>query len=112
MLPQDPKAAAATLDQIRKELKDARVALEAGLKAEKAEKEAKADPIVEKTKVEESKTEGQKAAAEESEAGEKKTAPITATRIAAYRAANRITELRKSLDDWYKHFDGYDSTVT
>ena len=35
-----------------------------------------------------------------------------AARIAAYRAANRLTELRKSLDDWYKHFDGYDPLFT
>ena len=29
--------------------------------------------------------------------------PITTTRIIAYRAANRLTDLRKSLDDWFKH---------
>ena len=34
--------------------------------------------------------------------------PITTTRIIAYRAANRLTDLRKSLDDWFKHYDGYD----
>jgi uncharacterized protein (DUF885 family) len=85
MEPQNPQAAAATLDQMRKELQQARAGLEAGLKPEKAEPAA---------------------------AGEKKTAPITATRIAAYRAANRLTELRQSLDDWYRHFDGYDPLFT
>src|ERR1035437_9411823 len=87
MQPVDPKAAAATLDQMRKELEKARAGLEAGLKAEKA---GPAKPEAAK------------------ETTELKVAPITTTRIVAYRAANRLAELRKSLDDWFNHFDGYD----
>jgi len=29
-------------------------------------------------------------------------------RIVAYRAANRIGELGRTLEDWFKHYDGYD----
>ncbi len=91
MQPVEPKAAAASLDRMCKELEQARAGLEAGLKTEKekgggAKTEPGKDPAPAETKA----------------------APIMATRIAAYRAANRLAELRKSLDDWFKHFDGYD----
>ncbi len=60
------------------------------------------------------KGEARKPGAEQakSDAVEKKVEPIAPTRIAAYRAANRLAELRKSLDDWYKHYDGYDPLFT
>ncbi len=103
MIPQDPQAAAAMLDQVRKELKQAREGLEAGLKPEKKTEEAKVDQKIDKGEARNPGTDQAK-----SDTTEKKAEPITATKIAAYRAANRITELRKSLDDWYKHFDGYD----
>ena len=92
--PVDPKAAAATLDQMRRDLEKAKAGLEAGLKTEKE----KADPA----------KAGEAAKKAAKETVEAKVAPITTTRIAAYRAANRLAELRKSLDDWFKHFDGYD----
>ncbi len=91
MQPVDPKTAAATLEQMRKELEKARAGLEAGLKAEKPDA---------------TKPEAAKAAAQAP--AEAKPAPFTVSRIAAYRAANRLTELRKSLDDWSKFYSGYD----
>ncbi|MGA2018732.1 MAG: DUF885 family protein, partial [Opitutaceae bacterium] len=39
---------------------------------------------------------------------EKDVAPLTATPVTAYRAVAAIGELRESLDDWYKSYDGYD----
>jgi uncharacterized protein (DUF885 family) len=35
-------------------------------------------------------------------------APLTTTRIVAYRSVSAISDLRESLDDWYKFYDGYD----
>jgi uncharacterized protein (DUF885 family) len=102
--PVDPKAAAATLDQMRKEMEQARAGLEAGLKAGKPVGAADG----EKSKGDQGgdKPEATKAGGEAK--ADSKVAPVTVSRIAAYRAANRLTELRKSLDDWYKHYDGYD----
>jgi hypothetical protein len=39
-------------------------------------------------------------------------APLTVTRIVAYRSVEQIGELRDSLDDWYKFYDGYDPLFT
>jgi hypothetical protein len=36
--------------------------------------------------------------------------PLTATPITAYRSVAAIGELRESLGDWYKFYDGYDPT--
>jgi len=85
MEPVNPAAAAATLDQMRKELAAARAGLEMGLKTDQTGVKGEARKL-----------------------GTEVAAPIVTTRIVAYRAANRLTELRKSLDDWFKHFDGYD----
>lgn len=112
MQPVDPKAAAATLDQMRKELEKARAGLEAGLKAQKVEKTKDEGSITAESMGK--KTQGGTVEAGMSkdepakETTELKVAPITTTRIVAYRAANRLAELRKSLDDWFNHFDGYD----
>jgi uncharacterized protein (DUF885 family) len=38
----------------------------------------------------------------------KAVAPLTTTKIVAYRAVSAIGELRESLDDWYKFYNGYD----
>jgi len=35
-------------------------------------------------------------------------APIKVSRVVAYRAVEAIAELRESLEDWYKFYDGYD----
>jgi uncharacterized protein (DUF885 family) len=90
MQPVEPQAAAAALARMRQAVEQARAGLAAGLKAAKGDG-AKADAAKEPDK---------EAAAP--------AAPITTTRIVAFRAANRLVELRKSLDDWFKHFDGYD----
>jgi hypothetical protein len=78
--PVEPKAAAATLDRLKRELNEARKAVEAGL-----EKEPPADATVK---------------------------PLHPTKIAALRAAGRLEELGKALDDWFKHYDGYDPLFT
>ena len=88
--PVDGKAAATTLDRMRKDLDKARAGLAAGLKA------------VKKTG-DDAKTES---ASDEKSA--EKIAPITVTKVVAYRAAGRIPDLKKSLEDWFKHFDAYD----
>lgn len=74
--PVEPRRAAATLDDMRKAISEARAGLEAGLK-----KGEKPDP---------------------------KIAPIAATKVVAFRAVNRLAELRRSLDEWFKVYDGYD----
>jgi uncharacterized protein (DUF885 family) len=38
----------------------------------------------------------------------KAVVPLTPTKIVAYRAVSAIGELRESLDDWYKFYNGYD----
>jgi hypothetical protein len=38
----------------------------------------------------------------------KAAAPMTTTKIVAYRAVSAIADLRESLDDWYKFYDDYD----
>ncbi len=38
----------------------------------------------------------------------KGAAPLAVSRIVAYRSVAAIVELRESLDDWYKFYDGYD----
>ena len=74
--PVDAKAAAVTLDGVRKALEKTRATAEAGLKATKEKSD--------------------------------KTESITVSKVVAFRAAHRVDELRKSLDDWFKTYDGYD----
>jgi uncharacterized protein YdcH (DUF465 family) len=38
----------------------------------------------------------------------KGAAPLTASRIVAYRSVAALGQLRESLEDWYKFYDGYD----
>lgn len=78
MEPVDAKAAAATLEKMRKGIESARTGLEAGLKKEK------------------------------SDDAKPKIAPLTTTKIVAFRAAGRVDELKKTLEDWFKTFDSYD----
>ncbi|HEY5079356.1 MAG TPA: DUF885 family protein, partial [Opitutaceae bacterium] len=44
------------------------------------------------------------------DAKESKAAPMTTTRIVAYRSVAAIAALRDSLEDWYKFYNGYDPT--
>ncbi|MBI5770201.1 MAG: DUF885 family protein [Verrucomicrobia bacterium] len=80
--PVDPKASAATLGQMKKAVERARASLEAGLKP------APKDGVA-------------------ATAGDK-PAPLTVSKIVAFRAANRLGELQKSLEEWFKIYDGYD----
>lgn len=80
--PVDAKAAAVTLDGVKKAVETARAALEAGLKAAK----------------------------EKDGAPDAKVKPLTASKVVAFRAAGRVTELQKSLEEWFKVYDGYDPT--
>lgn len=78
--PMDPKAAAASLDAMRTALDDAKARLEAGLKSDSAKPAA-------------------------ANGG---PAPLTTTKIVAYRAAKHTAELKDTLEDWFGFFDGYD----
>ncbi len=80
MQPVDPQAAAATLNRIAKQVGDLQAALQAGLR-ETGSKEGKDAPAVH---------------------------PLTTTRVIAYRAVTDLSDLRESLEDWYKFYDGYD----
>jgi uncharacterized protein (DUF885 family) len=42
----------------------------------------------------------------------KAVAPLTTTRIVAYRAVSALADLRDSLDDWYKFYDGFDPSFS
>jgi len=77
--PLDPKAAAASLDAMRTAIEETKARLEAGLKADPA-KPAATDA----------------------------TAPLTPTKIVAYRAAKHAAELKDTLADWFTFYDGYD----
>jgi len=79
--PVDAKGAASALAQMKKSLGTARAALEAGLNPS---------------------TKG------EAEETKDKVAPLTVTKVVALRAATRVGELQKSLEEWFKIFDGYD----
>ncbi|HXQ80771.1 MAG TPA: DUF885 family protein [Opitutaceae bacterium] len=80
MEPVDPQGAAATLGRISKEVADTQDGLQAGLKGE-----GPAMPKASKT-----------------------VEPMTAAPVAAFRAVAAIGELRESLGDWFKFYDGYD----
>jgi hypothetical protein len=86
----DAKAAAAAIGTMRKSLEKARAALEVGLKPAKATEEPKSKPSDATTNPAE------------------RVAPMTTTKIIAWRAAQRLDDLRKSHDDWFKTYDGYD----
>lgn len=81
--PVDGKAAAATLAAMDKALERAKAAVEEGLKSAKPHEGAAVEA---KDKVE----------------------TLTPSKVVAFRAASRLDELKKSLDEWFKTFDGYD----
>ena len=77
----DGKAAATALAQMKESLGKARAALEAGLRP---------------------------AAKDDAKSAKEKIPPLQVTKVVALRAANRVGELRRSLEAWFKTFDGYD----
>jgi hypothetical protein len=82
--PVDARQSAATLERMRKSLEAARAGLEAALKpAKDMPDDAHAKP-----------------------------APLTPTKVVAFRAANRTEDLRKSLEEWFKTFDSYDPSFS
>jgi hypothetical protein len=86
--PVDAKATAVTLERMRKAIDDTKAALEAGLKpAKENAADAKLNPTP---------------------TGDAKPTPLTTTKVIALRAVNRLEELKKSLDEWFETFDGYD----
>jgi uncharacterized protein (DUF885 family) len=60
-------------------------------------------------KIQDSLQEGLKTDAPKDSKG---AAPLTTTRVIAYRSVTALGELRESLDDWYRFYDGYDPTFT
>jgi uncharacterized protein (DUF885 family) len=102
----DPKAAATTLDRLHAEIEKTRKAVEAGLRP---------DP---KTITTESGGHGQPenggshtAAAQAAKAAGD-VAPIRATKIVALRAAEELSGLRQTLEQWQKYYAGYDPMFT
>ena len=86
--PVEAKAAAVTLDGVKKAIGQTRAALEAGIKMTK---------------------EKGKAAEETHEAkSETKVNALVVSKVVGFRAAGRLAELQKSLDEWFKTYDGYD----
>jgi len=79
--PVDAEGAAASLARMTKSLKQARAALEAGLNP---------------------------AAKDHAGGASDKVASLSVTKTVALRAANRVAELQKSTEEWFKTFDGYD----
>ena len=79
--PVDPKGSASSLTLMKKSLERARAALDLGLNPGT---KAKTGEALEKVK------------------------PLTVNKVIALRAANRVGELRNSLDEWFRIFDGYD----
>ena len=87
MQPMDAVAAAKALDQIRVGSEKTKTSVEAAFKA-----------ASEKT------TDAGAAAAKE------KITPPAPNKVVALRAANRLADLQKSLEDWFKFYDAYDPT--
>jgi len=79
--PVDAKGAALSLAQMKKSLERARAALDLGLNPSAKDKAGDTGGKVE---------------------------PLTVSKVIALRAANRVGELQKSLDEWFRIFDGYD----
>ncbi len=79
--PVDGKAAAALLARMKESVGKARAALEAGLRP---------------------------AGKEDAKGGKDEITSLRATKVVGQRAENRVRELKRSLDDWFRTFDGYD----
>ena len=86
--PVDPRQAAAGLKELLAQIEDTRKAVEAGASDKPA-------PTTASTV-----------------ATAPANAPIKATKIVAFRAADIVEDARKLLDDWYKYRSGYDPLFT
>jgi uncharacterized protein (DUF885 family) len=102
----DPKAAATTLDRMHAEIEKTRRAVEAGLRPESkttTDSGGNGQP----------QNGGAHAAPDQSAkpaGGE--VAPIGTTKIVALRAAEELTGLRQTLEQWQKYYAGYDPMFT
>ncbi|MSU24293.1 MAG: DUF885 family protein [Opitutus sp.] len=99
--PVEAKGAAAALGRMKGAVEQARAALEAGLKPAATEGTAAPSPRPGEEKRSEGATSPSITA---------RPAPLTVSKVVAFRAANRLGELQKSLEEWFKIFDGYDPT--
>jgi hypothetical protein len=86
--PVDPRTAATTLTELARRVEETRKAVEAGVSDKPAPTTA--------------------SAAGAAPSG----APIKATKIVAFRAANIADDARETLQDWYKYRSGYDPLFT
>jgi hypothetical protein len=86
--PVDPRQAATALKQLTGRVEETRKAVEAGVSDKPAPTTASLA------------------------GGAPPGAPIKATKIVAFRAADIVTDARKTLDDWFKYRSGYDPMFT
>lgn len=100
--PVDAKGAAVALGKMQKSLESACAALDAGLKP------AKGKPEVAGAATPSSRLTEEKRGGVATSPAKEAVAPLTPTKVVAFRAANRVEELKKSLEDWFKTFDSYD----
>jgi uncharacterized protein (DUF885 family) len=95
--PVEAKEAAAALAGMKKSLEKARAALDQGLRPSSA-KDAK-----------DAKDPGDAASPkDQTGAASEKVAPLTVSKVVAFRAADRAGELQQSLREWFRFYDGYD----
>jgi hypothetical protein len=86
--PVDPRQAATALKQLTARIEETRKAVEAGVSDKPAPTTASLS------------------------GGAPSAAPIKVTKIVAFRAADIVTDARKTLDDWFKYRSGYDPMFT
>jgi len=120
----DPAAAATTLAKLAEEADQTRKAVEAGLKPEpksepRPEPAPAARPQTKKSATRpESKSEAKPQAAPEAHAAQRaagkpaEPAPLRATKTVAHRAANLLVGLRRTLEQWFRYYAGYDPLFT
>ena len=96
----DSEAAAAMLTELDKQIKKMQKAVEAGLEKDEPGSE-------------EVSREGEKEEAAGEKAGEaEEIEPIEPNKTIAYRAARRVDSLKRTLENWFKYYNGYDPMFT
>jgi Bacterial protein of unknown function (DUF885) len=89
--PVDPQKAAAAVDQLIEQVEKTQKAVEAGLDGDRKQSSRATG------------TNGSRETAVE---------PLKPTRVVALRAVEITAGLKRTLDDWFKHYDGYDPLFT
>jgi hypothetical protein len=89
--PVDPQKAAAAVDQLIEHVEKTQKGVEAGLEGDRKQSSRATG------------TNGSREPAVE---------PLKPTRVVALRAAEITAGLKRTLDDWFKHYDGYDPLFT